>query len=192
MKCNCNASRPNCRNRCRRVAIRVTRIFDAARTERRIARTVPLSDFSPQPVSPPLTYVSSSFRGNATVSSTTVNPLAGSTKSRVTVGFSFPITVRYTDSDGREGTALSVIGDSVDLLLTIPSVEYIIDVDVVFASRIGDINGSELSLRGCLLIVVKVLTECDIAVPVCDFVYPEASLTDDLTCDALFGNLEDI
>ena len=192
MKCNCSASGTNCRRRCRRVAIRVTRIFDAARVERRINRSVQLSDFSPQPVNAPLTYVSSSLRGNATIMSQTVSPLAGSTKSRVSIDFSFPITVRYTDADGREGTAASVISDNVDLFLTLPVTDYIFDVDIVFASRIGNINGTEATLRGCLLIIVKVLTECDIAVPVCDFEYPDASLTEDLTCNALFGNLEDL
>ena len=178
----------SCCNDRRKIAIRVTRIFDGARRRRRREITLALSDFQPPAPEPPLTYISADFSGAARIPSQSVMAIEGSTRSRISVGFEFPVLVRFVAADGTQGWARSSVTDSIDLMLTLPTCPYTIETEVAFASRIGTIDGSSADIIGCTLTIVKILTECDVAVPVCCFSYPDAELTEDIACNALFGD----
>ena len=180
----------NSNNCCRRVAIRADRIFNGARRERTITRTLALGNFNPPNPAPPLTYVNGGFTGEATVTAVAVTPVAGSTKNRLTVDYSIPVTINYTDAGGNFGRASAVLDDTVDLLLTIPTCPYRVEVETVFASRIGTIDGNTAVITGCLLTIVRIIVKCDLIVSgVCGVTYPLATLTEESACAGLFERL---
>ncbi len=174
-------------NCCCRIAVQIVQIYDGARLERHISRTLALSDFTPSAYAPPLTYIGASYSGTAAISSQAVTPAANG-QSRVSLTYGFPVTVNYTDAGGNGGRATSYITDGADVLLRLPSSPYYFEVETEFLSRIGRISGSSSEIRGCLLAKIKVLTRRDAVINACKPNYPLASETQDAVCAALFGD----
>lgn len=176
MSCNCN-----------RIAVQVLQIFDGARVEQHIDRTLALTNFVPATVVPPLTYTSASFSGIATITSQTITRLNDG-RYRINLIYSFPVTVNYVNANGVRGTAQSTITDGVDIILHLPGRPYYIEVEADFRSRIGEIDGSIAEIRGCLLTIVKVLVRRDVIIEACDVTYPIATETQDVVCRELFDD----
>ena len=183
MPCNCKC---NDNNGCfpPRMAVKLTRIFDGAQNTRRLDVALPLSSFTPQPVSPPLNFISAFSSGPAVVTSVIVGNEV-KCRRRIVVNYTFPVTVTYTDSAGRLSSATSTISETEDLLLTIPDCNYSVDVCAEFISRIGIIDDSVATVKGCLRTIVRILTECDAIINTCELNYPQARLTD-VNCTEVF------
>lgn len=185
---NCNFN--NGERRRRRVALRVTRIFNGARIEQTISRTLTLTDFTPPAPTPPLTYINGGFTGEATVNAVSVTAVEGSRRNRVTIDYSIPVTINYTDAGGNFGRASAELSDTADLLLVMPTCPYSIEVETVFSSRIGRIEGDTAIITGCLLTIIRVLVKCDLVIcDPCGVTYPLATLTEDEACPGFFDQL---
>ncbi len=174
MSCNCN-----------RIAARINRIYDGAKLEEHIDRTLILSDFMPSAVVQPLTYVNSSYGGNATITSQAITQLSDG-RYRVALTYDFPVIVNYTNANGVRGTARSAIANGADILLRLPNASYFFEVETQFLSRIGEITEAAAEVRGCLLTIIKVIMPTDVVLQACDVMYPNANETDSLVCRALF------
>lgn len=180
MPCN------NDNNCCRRMAVRVNRIFNGARRERTITRTLPIDGFTPENPILPLTYMNAGYTGDATIESIAVSAVAGSRKCRLTVDYSIPVVINYSDAGGNFGRASGRLQDRVDLILTMPTCPYTVEVETVYASRIGTITDGFAEITGCLITIVRVLVKCDLVISGTGVTYPIARLTDDNACADLF------
>lgn len=189
MPCNCNRTVNN--ERCRsRIVIRADRVFDGARREETIVRTLPLSGYTPPAYTLPLTYISATYSGDATVIGVSATPLQQTNRSRVRVDYTVPVGVAYTDAAGIRGLATSSFNAAIDLLLTLPDAPYTVQVSTVFDSRIGNIADGAANVTGCLLTIVRVIFKQDIILcPDKCVCYPDATLTQDIVCSTVFDTV---
>lgn len=188
MPCNCN--RANNYRCCRQIAVRVDRIYNGARREQTVTRTLSLDNLIPPNPAPPLTYLNGGYTGEATVTALSASPIVGSSRNRLTVDYCIPVTIDYTDAGGNFGRASAVLCDTVDLILTMPACPYTVEVETVFQSRIGTISGNVAEITGCMLTIIRVMVKCDIIIDNPRYVtYPLATLTEDEACAGLFERL---
>lgn len=171
---------------CGRIAVRVQRIFNGATLLTRGVFSSELSGFSPAVYTAPLTYVSAVGTGDAEITAFTVTPVAGSSRSRLTLAFSYDVTVSYIDAAGAAGKATARISDAADLLVTVPDRPYTVSASVDFASAIGTITLPRADITACRRLNVKLLVPCDILICAAgDVKLPEADAVEDAVCRRL-------
>lgn len=162
---------------CERMCIEVRQVFDACLTRRDNASfTLTLTDFTPG-TTPPFTYVGLVNYDEPRITNLTVDSAAGEARSRVTFDLNIPVSVNYTDSEGRSGVARSVMTLSRDLLLRLPSeslAPYQIEAVAAVRSSIGSfISEDTVNFVYCIIDIIKVIVNVDILVPTYGYpVYP--------------------
>lgn len=190
MACCCNdgATIGNNNCCCSLLLVQVNRVFNGARLTDSIENeTFTLFNFS-SGFTLPLTYIRSEGEGNAIIQTQTVT-LLGDGRSRVAITYLCPVTVFMRDANNLLVTASITIPRSLDIILRLPTRPFTFEVAYAFLSRIGTVNGDEsVTITGCLLTVVKVLVKCEVLIKPCGCVtFPDAVLTEDLTCQAVFN-----
>ncbi len=175
---NSNSCRPGgiCGNPvtglCEKALIEVTKVFDACRRQTtEIGLTFNLSNFDPAGPTLPLTFLSATTNGAATVSDVVIDRLSQRPNfANVTATVTVPILVSYRDANGITGTAESslVVTESVVLFVPQPAVTPInISAFATFVSVSGtiDVTGTVATVTGCLTIILKVVADVDILIP---------------------------
>ena len=177
----------SCRNdNCGKIAIRVQRIYNGASLLTRGSFVSTPTGFTPAQYTLPLSYISAKFSGDVPVTAYNVTPVAGSTRSRVSLSFSYDVIIEYTDAAGVKGSATARIDDSADILITLPSEPYTLSASVEFASVIGSITPERADITACRRLRLRVLVPYDLLVcPAGIVVLPEACQTEDLVCRQL-------
>jgi hypothetical protein len=163
---------------CEKALIEVTKVFDACRRQTtETGLTLDLSNFDPAIPTLPLTYISATSSGPATVSNVVIDRIPQRPNfANVSATITIPVTVSYRDANGVLGTAESIITTTENVILFVPQPSLIpIEITALasFTSTIGTIDptGSVATVTGCLTIILKVVANVDILVP--SYGYPE-------------------
>lgn len=186
MACCCNGTNNGvC---CSQMLVQLNRVYNGARIRTPIVdQVLLLSDFS-SGYTLPLTYISAEGEGTATIVTQSVTPLPDGRR-RIVITYNVPVTVVMRDATNLIVTASSFITRTLDVLMTLPSRPYTFEVAYAFSSRIGTINDDlTATVTGCLLTVLKVLVKCEVIIKPCGCItYPDAVLTEDVDCQAVFN-----
>ena len=174
-----------------RVCIEVNKVFDGCITRfTDLTYSATLTDFTPD-TTPPYTFVSARSSGDSTISSIVTTPI-DSRRSRVEMTVTIPITVSYTDANGREGTATSSVTVNRDIVLKLPS-DSISPYSVKAVSNLVSTTGTftdddTISFRACIVQIVKVVVPVDILVPSYGYAeYPSCVEYEGEVCEGLFN-----
>lgn len=176
---------------CERVCIEVNKVFDGCITRfTDQTYTATLTGFTEGTVAP-FTFVSARSSGESVISDFVATPIDGR-RSRVEMNVTIPITVAYTDANGREGTATSSITVSRDIVLKLPSdsiVPYSLKAISNLVSTIGSFTSDEtVSFRVCIVQIIKVVVPVDILVPSYGYAeYPTCVEYEGEVCEGLFN-----
>lgn len=164
---------------CERVVIEVARVFDGCIT-RIPSRTfiLHLENMTPG-LTPPFTYISAASSAPAVFENVNIIPL-DERRSRIEGDVVIPLSVRYTDSQGRPGTANSSVTVHREVVLNTPArslVPFEVTVQASLASDIGTfINNDTVNIVCCIVILTKVIVLTDIVVPSYGrSIYPECN-----------------
>jgi hypothetical protein len=116
----------------------------------------------------PYTFVSAVSSGAASMTSRQIVPVAA-TRSRLSGSVVVPLTVQYTDSAGRAGTANASITLPRDVELNTPPralVPFETEVSASVVSESGTfISPDQVNIVCCGIILTKITVQTDIAVP---------------------------
>ena len=196
----CNSNKPSCINPqelsciCEKALIEVNRVFDACiiRIDNQTF-SIALTDFSPEPVSLPLTYISTEKDPyvNTIINSIDIDHNDGNNFATVTFSITIPLIVNYRDSNGELGTARSSITINRTTTLCVPENSLTpinIDINTTFFSNIGNFTSdTTASIIACIQIILKSVGKVDLLIPT--FGYPDlprCNSSGDDNCDALF------
>ncbi len=176
---------------CERVCIEVNKVFDGCITRfADITYTATLTGFTEGTVAP-FTFVSARSDGDSVISNFIATPV-DNRRSRIEMDVTFPITVAYTDANGRAGTATSTITVHRDILLRLPSdsvVPYSVKAITNLASTIGSFTSdTEVNFRACIIQIIKVIVTVDILVPSYGYAeYPSCVEYEGEVCEGLLN-----
>lgn len=188
MACCCDCSLEDEAYNNSRILIRVKRIYNGAKIRTTlINESVTLSDLTDGYVTP-LTYERAEGSGSATIVSQTVTSLTDG-RSRIRITYDCPITVTMTDSDSSTITGSGTVTKTLDIIMTLPvNKSYTFELAFGLSSRVGSVTDLVATFAGCLLVVLKVLVECEVIVESGGCVtYPDATRTEFLDCEGVFN-----
>lgn len=181
---NSNPNRPGSVNAsalngiCEKVLIEVNKVFDACMSrEDNDPYVLTVSDFNPANPTFPLNFITVDSIPNqpATIVSANIERLEQKPNfANVTVTFSIPLQVNYTDANGIHGTASSTVNVTRTVVLFVPQ-DSLSPVQVsafaFFSSQLGSFtDNNTLSVTGCLQVIIKIVALVDLLVP--SFGYP--------------------
>lgn len=178
---------------CERICIEVPRVYDGcvSRTQNENL-TASLTDFTPQNLVPPFTYIGCVSYGNSTISNLSISPLSESRQARVKCDVNIPILCTFTDSNGITGQARGVVTIEKDIVLCVPEnsvMSYSIESNANLVSSIGTFTSdTTINFTCCLVLIIKVLTIVDILVPTYGYTdYPPCMDFSDGLCEEIFN-----
>lgn len=181
---NSNPNRPGAINAsalngiCEKVLIEVNKVFDACMSrEEDDPYTLTVSNFNPANPTYPLNFITVDSIPNqpATIVSANIERLEQKPNfANVTVNFSIPLQVNYTDANGVHGTASSTVNITRTVVLFVPQ-DSLSPVQVsafaYFSSQLGSFtDNNTISVTGCLQIIIKIVALVDLLIP--SFGYP--------------------
>ncbi len=157
---------------CEKVCIQAQKIFDACIKQIQLENyTLTLTEL-PSDVTYPLTFISAkSVTSAGTISALTVERLADKPGcARVQATVSIPVEVLFTDANGTEGTAQSVITVKQDVLLFVPApsiMPYKVTAEVSAVCAEGTFNEGEntFTVNACITIILKIAIDVEILLP---------------------------
>ena len=157
---------------CEKVCIQAQKIFDACIKQIQLENyTLTLTEL-PSDVTYPLTFISAkSVTSAGTISALTVERLADKPGcARVQATVSIPVEVLFTDANGTDGTAQSVITVKQDVLLFVPApsiMPYKVTAEVSAVCAEGTFNEGEntFTVNACITIILKIAIDVEILLP---------------------------
>lgn len=157
---------------CEKVCVQAKKVFDACMQQSQLTG-ITLNITNPTPSNPtyPLTFISAkSTTSNGTVSNLIIEPLNERPNcARVKADIIIPISVAYTDANGVEGTAISSITVTKDVILNIPSASimpYSIESLVSLVSTQGTYTAeNQFVIDSCVSIMLKVVMDVELLIP---------------------------
>lgn len=179
---------------CEKACIKVDKVLDACMKQLQETNLqVTLTDLNPANPTLPLTFVSATTNGEATVSNLVVERLQDKPNfARVTLNVNIPIIVTYTDANGVAGTGTTTIVVPSDVILFVPQpsiVPFRIEAFGSSSSPTGVyVDDTTFSITACITIIVRVLVEAEILVP--SYGYCSPPPCQEFTQDACTGVLE--
>ena len=158
---------------CEKTCVQVKKVFDACIQQTQLTNVVlTLNNFTPNPPTYPLTFVSArNTVSKGVISNLTVEPIAGErpNTSRVKTDVIIPMSVAYVDANGVDGVATSSITINKDVILCIPSasvMSYEIEAVVSAVSTIGTYTGEgQFTIDACVTVIIKVVMEVELLIP---------------------------
>ncbi|MCD7729010.1 MAG: hypothetical protein LUI60_03765 [Clostridia bacterium] len=158
---------------CEKVCIQAQKIFDACIKQVQLEDyTLTLSDAQPADATYPLTFISAkSLSSEGTITSLSVDRMPDKPGcARVQATVSIPVEVLYTDANGTEGSASSIISVKQDVLLYVPApsiMPYKITAEVSAVCAEGTFNADDgtFSVDACVTIILKVSIDVQILLP---------------------------
>ena len=157
---------------CEKVCIQAQKIFDACIKQIQLENyTLTLTEL-PSDVTYPMTFISAkSVTSAGTISALTVERLADKPGcARVQATVSIPVEVLFTDANGTDGTAQSVITVKQDVLLFVPApsiMPYKVTAEVSAVCAEGTFNEGEntFTVNACITIILKIAIDVEILLP---------------------------
>lgn len=157
---------------CEKVCIQAQKIFDACIKQIQLENyTLTLTEL-PSDVTYPLTFISAkSVTSAGTISALTVERLADKPGcARVQATVSIPVEVLFTDANGTDGSAQSVITVKQDVLLFVPApsiMPYKVTAEVSAVCAEGTFNEGEntFTVNACITIILKIAIDVEILLP---------------------------
>ncbi len=157
---------------CEKVCVEAKKVFDACMQQSQLTGIV-LTIENPTPSNPtyPLTFISAkSTVSRGRVSNLLIEPLPERPHSaRVRADIIVPVSVAYTDANGVEGTAMSTVTVTKDVILNIPSASimpYEIEALVSLVSTQGTYTGEgQFTIDACISIMLKVVMTVELLIP---------------------------
>jgi hypothetical protein len=156
-----------------KVCIQAQKIFDACIKQVQLENyTLTLSDKTPDTPTYPLTFISArTTSSTGVITNLCVDRVADKPNcSRVQVKVTMPVEVLYTDANGVEGVAESVISINEDVLLFVPSpsiMPYKITAEVSAVCAEGTFNNKNKTfcVNACVTSILKVAIDVELLVP---------------------------
>ena len=175
-----------CSNNQGKIPVRIQRIYNGASLLTRGSFSSDQLCFCRTCYTEPLTYVSARGTGNAEITSVNITPSTDGGKSRVSITFEYNVIVTFKDAFGNTGYATVRMTDSADILITLPDGKYELSASVEFASVIGSITPTGVSVTACRRLKLIILVPCDVVI--CssgDISLPDADETENAVCREL-------
>ena len=155
-----------------KVCVQAEKIFDACIKQNQIENyTLTLTDLTPKCPTYPLTFVSArSTSSEAKVCNLNIERQTDKPCARVQATVSIPVEVLYTDANGEDGSARSVVTIPVDVLLFVPApsimpfnVKAVVSVVAPEGTFEDSCKGFVVSL--CSTLILKISMPVEILVP---------------------------
>ena len=157
---------------CEKVCVQVTKVFDACMQQTQLNDIViNITDLTPSSPTYPLTFVSAkSLTSTGVISNLEIVPLAERPNSaRVRADVTIPVSVAYTDALGVEGSAISSITITKDVILNIPSASimpYRVDAVVSLVSTQGSYTAdNQFTIDACVSVILKIVMDVELLIP---------------------------
>ncbi len=158
---------------CEKVCIQAQKIFDACIKQIQLENyTLNLSDPSPAGPTYPLTFISAkSLSSKGEVTDLIVDRLADKPGcARVQATVDIPVEVLYTDANGQEGSARSVISVKQDVLLYVPApsiMPYKVTAQASAVCAEGTFNAETVTftVNACVTVILKVAIDVELLLP---------------------------
>ncbi|MBE7088433.1 MAG: hypothetical protein E7370_02795 [Clostridiales bacterium] len=158
---------------CEKVCIQAQKIFDACIKQIQIENyALTLSNYTPSNPTYPLNFISArSIQSTGVITNLSVDRVhdkPGCARVQATVGI--PVEVLYTDANGVEGVAQSIINVNQDVLLFVPApsiMPYKITAEVSAVAAEGVFNSADNTFRvsACVTVILKVAIDVELLVP---------------------------
>ena len=157
---------------CEKVCVQATKVFDACMQQTQLNDIViNITDLTPSSPTYPLTFVSAkSLTSTGVISNLEIVPLAERPNSaRVKADITIPVSVAYTDALGVEGTAISSITITKDVILNVPSASimpYRVEAVVSLVSTQGSYTAdNQFTIDACVTIILKIVMDVELLIP---------------------------
>ena len=157
---------------CEKVCIQAQKIFDMCIKQIQLENyNLTLTDATPANPTYPLTFISArSLSSTGVISALNVDRLADKCGcARVQCNIAIPVEVLYTDANGVEGSANSVINISSDVMLFVPApsiMPYNITANVSAIGMDGTFNDNgSFTINACTTTILKVSMDVELLVP---------------------------
>ena len=157
---------------CEKVCVQVTKVFDACMQQTQLNDIViNITDLTPSSPTYPLTFVSAkSLTSTGVISNLEIVPLAERPNSaRVRADVTIPVSVAYTDALGVEGSAISSITITKDVILNIPSASimpYRVEAVVSLVSTQGSYTAdNQFTIDACVSVILKIVMDVELLIP---------------------------
>ena len=155
-----------------KVCIQAEKIFDAGIIQTRLENyNIPLTNPTPANPTYPLTFVSArSVTSTGTVSGLSVERQPEGCLARVQATVTIPLEVVYIDANGVEGTAMSSLVLSEDVLMYVPPASIMPFTVTSVASCVSpdgtfDPTTNSFNVNACVTVILKVAMQVELLVP---------------------------
>ena len=155
-----------------KVCVQVKKVFDACMQQSQLTGLVlDITNLTPSNPTYPLTFISAkSTVSQGVISNLTVDPLSERPHSaRVKADITIPVSVAYTDANGVEGTAISSVTVTKDVILNIPSASimpYDVEAIISLVSTQGSYTGvNQFTIDACVSIILKIVMDVELLIP---------------------------
>jgi len=156
---------------CEKVCIEAKKVFDACMQQSQLTDIVlNITNLTPNNPTYPLTFISAKSIGSqGTVSNLLVEPLNERPNcARVKADIIIPVSVAYIDANGVEGSAISSVTITKDVILNIPSASimpYTVEAVTSLVSTLGTYTGeNQFTIDACVSIVIKIVMEVELLI----------------------------
>ena len=179
---------------CEKACIQTNKVLDSCMKQLQQTNVqVTLSNQSPENPTLPLTFVSATTNGDATITNLVVERLLDKPNfARVSADVNIPLLVTYTDANGVTGTGTTTLTVPNDVILFVPQpsiVPYTIEAFGASSSPSGTyVSGSTFNISACITIILRVIVRAELLVPT--YGYCAAPACQEYTVDACNGVLE--
>lgn len=164
---------------CEKACIQVDKVFDACMSRQQTDNVeLALTGITPSGLSEPYTFVSArSQAAEASVTDLVITDLPDLPgRSRVQCNIVIPVQVTFTDAAGRQGSALSSVVVTKDVVLRTPQpslIPYTVQAVGNVVSTVGtydDVNDT-FTVTACITVILKVIMPVQLLVPSYGYCY---------------------
>ncbi len=179
---------------CEKTCVQVEKVFDACMSQSSLTDLqLNLTDVTPTDLTAPYKFVSAkSTSTTAQITDLSVSEIPeDSCYARVTCNVQIPVSVTFTDANGKTGTANATVTVPKDVILHVsaPSViPYSIQATVGFDAMQGSYTAdNQFTVTGCTTVILKVTMPVDILVPSYGYCYiPPCREYTQQACEGVF------
>lgn len=157
---------------CEKVCLEAKKVFDACMQQSQLTDIVlNVTNLTPTTPTYPLTFISAKSMGSkGTISNLIVEPLNERPNcARVKADITIPVSVAFTDANGVEGSGVSSITVTKDVILNIPSASimpYTVEAVVSAVSTLGTYSAqNQFTIDACVSIILKIVMEVELLLP---------------------------
>ena len=157
---------------CDKVCIQAKKVFDACMQQSQLNNIIlNVSNLTPTNPTYPLTFISAkSMASQGVISNLIVEPLNERPNcARVKADITIPVSVAFTDANGVEGSGVSSITITKDVILNVPSASimpYTVEAVVSAVSTLGSYTGvNQFTIDACVSIILKIVMEVELLLP---------------------------